>query len=40
MSNIVVVEKPNGSLRVCIDPTELNKNIVREFYTIPSIEEF
>ena len=22
-------EKPNGSLRICLDPTDLNKEIVR-----------
>jgi hypothetical protein len=39
ISNIVVVEKPDGSLRICIDPVELNKYIIRERYTIPKIEE-
>lgn len=37
--NVVVIEKPDKSLRVCIDPTELNKNVIREVYTIPSFEE-
>ena len=31
---LVVVEKPNGSLRVCIDPRDLNKAILREHYTL------
>lgn len=39
VSNLVIVEKPNGSLRLCIDPTYLNKYIIRERYTIPTIEE-
>lgn len=30
VNNIVIVEKTDGSLRVCIDPSELNKHIVRE----------
>jgi len=39
VNKIVIVEKPNGSLRVCIDPSDLNKYILRENYTIPTIEE-
>lgn len=39
VSNVVVVEKPNGSLRICIDPIELNKNIVQEKFTIPTLNE-
>jgi hypothetical protein len=39
VSNIAIVEKPNGSLRICIDPKELNKYIVKEKYTIPTLEE-
>lgn len=27
INNLVLAEKPNGSLRICIDPTELNKAI-------------
>lgn len=33
---IVNVLKPNGSLRICLDPTELNKNIKREHYALPT----
>lgn len=29
-SNIVVVEKSDGSLGICIDPAELNKYIIRK----------
>lgn len=39
VSNIVIVEKPDGSLRICIDPQNLNKYIVRERFTIPTIDE-
>lgn len=38
-SNLVVVEKPDGSLRVCLDPSELNKALKREYWLIPKIEE-
>jgi hypothetical protein len=39
INNVVIVEKPDGSLRLCIDPIELNKYIVRERYVIPTIDE-
>lgn len=34
-----MVEKPNWSLRLCIDPIYLNKAIIKEMYTIPTLEE-
>jgi len=39
VNNIVIVEKPNKTLRICIDPNELNKHIVREIYPVPTLEE-
>lgn len=39
VSHMIAVEKPDKSLRVCIDPVELNKNLVREYYTIPTLED-
>ena len=39
VSSIVVVEKPNSSLRICIDPRNLNKAIKRPHYAIPTTEE-
>lgn len=36
---IVNVLKPNGSLRVCLDPTELNRCIKREHFTLPTATE-
>lgn len=35
----IIIKKPDKSLRVCLDLRELNKNIVREMYQIPTIEE-
>ena len=29
LNSFIIVKKPNGSLRICIDPTDLNKEIVR-----------
>ena len=28
LNSFVIVKKPNGNLRVCLDPTDLNKNII------------
>ncbi|KAL1460246.1 hypothetical protein WDU94_012172 [Cyamophila willieti] len=39
VSNLVCVEKPNGDLRLCIDPQYLNKYLVRDFYEIPKLED-
>lgn len=38
-SNLVVRQKPNGDLRLCLDPIDLNKAIKREYYLIPTLEE-
>jgi len=39
VSNLVVVEKKDGSLRLCLDPKNLNRAIKREHYTIPTMQE-
>ena len=39
MSNCIAVRKPNGSVRVCIDPSDLNKAIQRHHYPLPTIDE-
>ena len=36
VSNIVIVEKKNGSLRLCLDPKPLNEAIKRERHNIPT----
>lgn len=38
-SNIVCVEKPNGKLRLCLNPLELNKALKRPRYIMPNLEE-
>ena len=37
--SIVVVEKSNGKLRICLDPKHLNKAIKREHFLLPTIED-
>lgn len=40
MHNLVIVEKQGtGDLRLYIDPQELNKNLIRDYVQIPTIEE-
>ena len=39
ISNCIAVRKPNGSVRVCIDPSNLNKAIQRNHYPLPTIDE-
>jgi hypothetical protein len=36
---MVVVPKKNGTLRICLDPQDLNKAIQREHYPLPTIED-
>ncbi|KAK2725422.1 hypothetical protein QYM36_000054 [Artemia franciscana] len=36
---IVMVKKKDGSVRLCIDPVDLNKAIRRPHYPIPTFEE-
>jgi len=37
--NSLLVEKKDGSLRLCLDPRDLNKAIKREHYRIPTCED-
>jgi len=39
LSNLVIKEKSNGDLRICLDPENLNKAILRQNYPIPTLEE-
>jgi hypothetical protein len=36
VSNLVITEKKNGQMRICLDPKPLNKAIKREHYNIPT----
>ena len=39
VSNLVIVKKPNGKIRVCLDPRDLNRAIKRSHYPLPTIEK-
>ena len=36
---MAVVEKPNGKLRICIDPQPLNVAVKREHYRLPVFDD-
>ena len=39
VNSLVITEKRDGSLRLCLDPKQLNKNIHREHFQIPTFTE-
>ena len=39
VSQMVVVKKPDGSLRICIDPHPLNDALQREHYRLPTLDD-
>lgn len=39
VNDLVIVEKKNGSIRICLSPLELNKWIKREHFHIPTLED-
>jgi len=39
VSSMVVVPKKDGSLRLCLDPKDLNRAVQREHYPLPVIED-
>ena len=39
VSSMAIVEKPDGSLLICLDPRHLNKAIKREHFQLPTIED-
>lgn len=36
---LVIVKKPNGKLRICLDPQDLNREIKREYCQFPTLEQ-
>ena len=39
VSSLVMTEKPNGKLKVCIYPQHLNKVLQRSYFSLPVIED-
>ena len=39
LNSFVIVKKPNGNLRVCLDPMDLNKHIIRPICNMRTLEE-
>ena len=39
LSQLVIAKKKNGDIRVCIDPRELNRALLRERYSLPILDE-
>ena len=39
MSSLVCVDKLDGSIRVCLDPKDLNVAIEREHYLLPLVDD-
>ena len=39
ISSMVEVVKPNGKIRICLDPRDLNQAVQREHYPLPTIED-
>ena len=39
LNSFAIVKKPNGNLRVCLDPTDLNKHIIRPACNIYTLED-
>ncbi|KAL4127438.1 hypothetical protein QTP88_011609 [Uroleucon formosanum] len=39
VNRLVIVEKKNGSMRLCLDPRDLNENIIREYCLIPTLSD-
>lgn len=39
VNNLQIIEKPNGKLRICLDPKPLNECIKREHFLIPTIDD-
>ena len=39
VSQMAVVRKPSGKLKICIDPQPLNEALKREQYRLPTLED-
>jgi hypothetical protein len=39
VSSLVIFRKPNGKIRICLDPRPLNRALKRTYYPMPTIED-
>ena len=39
LNSFVIVKKPSGALRICLDPTDLNKEIIRPVCTTQTMDD-
>ena len=39
LNSFIIVKKPNGSLHICLDPTDLNKEIIRPFCNAQTMDD-
>ena len=39
LNSFVIVKKPNGSLHICLDPTDLNKEIIRPVCNAQTVDD-
>ena len=39
VSNLVIVPKKSGDIRVCCDLREVNKAVIRESYVLPKLDD-
>ena len=39
VSSLMYPKKPNGKLRICLDPKDLNKVIIQEHHKAPTLKE-
>ena len=39
LNSFVIVKKPNGTLRICLNPTDLNKEIIRPVCNSQTIDD-
>ena len=38
-AGVVMIPKPIGTIRICVDLTKLNQNVCREHHILPSVEQ-
>lgn len=37
VNSILMLEKPDGNLRICLDPKDLNRTVKREHFQLPTV---